>query len=70
MWRSTKIRSTGHGTYVHTHTCMVQKAFLLAAIIITSTPGTDDMIFKILLPKNLAKTLAFFTQATATFLKN
>jgi hypothetical protein len=49
---------------------MVQKAFLLAAIIITSTPGTDDMIFKILLPKNLAKTLAFFTQATATFLKN
>jgi hypothetical protein len=31
--------------------------------------GTDVAIFKIFLPKNLAKILAFFAQATASFCK-
>jgi hypothetical protein len=31
--------------------------------------GTDVMIFKIFLPKNLAKILAFFAQTTASFCK-
>jgi hypothetical protein len=33
-------------------------------------PGTDVMIFKIFLPKNLAKILAFLTQNKASFSKN
>jgi hypothetical protein len=32
--------------------------------------GTDDMIFKIFSPKNLAKILAFFAHITASFCKN
>jgi hypothetical protein len=32
--------------------------------------GTDVMIFKIFLPKNLAKKLALFAQTTASFRKN
>jgi hypothetical protein len=33
-------------------------------------PGTDIMISNILLPKNLAKQLAFRTQITASLCKN
>jgi hypothetical protein len=33
-------------------------------------PGTDVMIFKIFLPKNLAKIFAFFAQTTVSFCKN
>jgi hypothetical protein len=32
-------------------------------------PGTDVMILKIFLPKNITKVLAFFAQATASFCK-
>jgi hypothetical protein len=32
-----------------------------------SIPGTDVMIFKIFLPKKLAKILAFFAETTASF---
>jgi hypothetical protein len=35
----------------------------------SSHPGTDVMIKKIFLPKNLAKILAFFALTTASFCK-
>jgi hypothetical protein len=34
------------------------------------SPGTDVMIFKIFLPKNFAKILAFFAPTTTSFCKN
>jgi hypothetical protein len=42
----------------------------ICPLVVYKKPGTDVMIFKIFLPKNLANKLAFFAQNKAKLCKN